>query len=118
MGDYSRPEEYTYRSLTNRFAHQDLFGQFYINSFPKSATIGISNSVYIIKEYRNKGLGTKQHKYRLKKAKELGFQILIAIVRSSNKVEKKLLKKFKWYKLYEYYDRVKKTNIELWLKDL
>lgn len=113
---YEHPVEYKTKERFSTITHEDLLGMYRITLFPKSSTLAISHSVQIWEQYRGKGIGTKQHKHRLKMAKKNGIKVLICIVRSDNKPEKKILRKFNWIKLYSYPDN--KTIMELWLKDL
>ena len=71
--------------------------------FPNfEASLGISHSVFVPFDKRNKGLGSKAHAYRLGVAKYLGFKNLICTAKVHNEAQIKILKKFGWLEVFRF----------------
>lgn len=100
----------------SRYAND--YGACEIDSLPGSAQVGVSHSVFIREEYRGKGIGDANHKLRLKRAKELHYDLLICTVRADNEKEQVNLHDNGW----EYMTRFKSSNtgnwVQLWSRQL
>lgn len=66
---------------------------------PGCNQIVVSNHAFVRPELRGQGIGQKQHKERLDKAKELGYDYIICTVREDNKAEVHILEKNGWSEL-------------------
>ena len=99
-----------------RFANEHGFYE--LNPFPGSNQIVVSNHAFIRPEFREKGLGQKQHKERLLKAKELGYDIIMCTVRRDNGAEKHILTKFGWGFLMAFRSTETEHELEIWTKHL
>ena len=65
-----------------RFANEDGYCE--LNSFPGCNQIVVSNHAFIYPEKRGKGLGSKNHKLRVERAKFLGYDYFICTVKADN----------------------------------
>ena len=95
-----------------RFA--DKFGFYELNPFPGSNQIVISNHAFIKPEFRGQGLGKIQHLERLRKAKDLGYDLIICTVREDNYVEKHILGKFNWAFMRRFRSSETDHLVEMW----
>jgi L-amino acid N-acyltransferase YncA len=67
---------------------------------------------------RGIGLGSKAHRDRLEKIKELGYNLAICTVVEKNTREIKILEKNGWKKVYVFTSSVSGHKIGLWVKDI
>lgn len=91
--------------------YADEYGWYELNPFPGSNQIVVSNHAFIRPEFRGQGLGHKQHRERLQKAKALGYDLIICTVRTDNVVERHILLKNGWTFIQRF--RSTETNHEL-----
>lgn len=101
-----------------RFA--DEYGFYELNPFPGSNQIVVSNHAFIYPKYRNcpEKYGQLQHRQRLLKAKELGYDMIICTVRLDNEIEKHILRKFGWGFLECFSSVETEHSVELWARHL
>lgn len=99
-----------------RFA--DEYGFYELNPFPGCNQIAVSNHAHIFPDYRGEGKGQLQHRQRLQKAKELGYNLLVCTVKSDNKIEKHILEKYGWEKNTSFFNTETENQIEMWTKVL
>ncbi len=72
-------------------------GSAQLTEFPgNECQIGIFHNVYIKREHRGKGIGSKFHKHRLEAAKRYGYSTVICTVNVDNVVELRILEKNNW----------------------
>lgn len=93
-------------------------GHFDLDPFPGCHFVGISHALEIKPEYRNKGYGTQAHKDRLDIARSLGYQILLCTIRSTNKAQVKILRKYGWKIVKEFSNIRANRSVTLYYKDL
>ncbi len=102
--------------INMRFATKDGF--FELNTFPGCNQIVMLNHVCIYPEKRNQGLGAKQCRFYIDKAKELGYDILICTVITSNIPQLKLMAKFGFLELDTFYNRETGNTVKIFRKRL
>lgn len=69
---------------------------FTLTPLPGCCGVVISTGVYILPEYRNKGIGTLLNQYRIDEAKRMGYGQIICTCLNSNKIQKRILYKNGW----------------------
>lgn len=99
-----------------RFSNR--YGFYELNPFPGSNQIVISNHAFIYPAYRGKGFGQTQHTERLRKARELGYNLIMATVKADNLVEKHILKKNHWLQNTSFVSIETGHTIEVWTRVL
>lgn len=97
-----------------RFA--DKHGFYELNPFPGCNQIVVSNHAFIYPEFRGKGYGVRQHVDRLRKAQELGYDMIICTVRDDNAPELHILKKFEWTFLTSFISTETGHLVQMWSK--
>lgn len=99
-----------------RFSNE--FGYCDLNEFPGCSQLIVSNHAFIYKEHRDQGHGDANHKARLKRCKELGYDAVICTVRADNFIERHILQKNEWNKIGEFFSKQTSHIIEIWMKNL
>lgn len=99
-----------------RFANE--FGFCDLNEFPGCSQLLVSNHAFIFNVHKGTGKGSHNHRLRLKRARELGYNAICCTVRAENAVQKHILEKHKWTKVFSFDNDVTGHEIELWVKDL
>lgn len=74
----------------------------------------VSNHAYIYPDKRGRGLGTENHRLRVERAKELGYDAIVCTVRVGNVPEEKILENFGWKKAFEFTNKVTGNRVGLW----
>lgn len=98
-----------------RFSNE--YGFCELNPFPGCKWLAVSNYAYVYPGLRGQGHGAENHRLRLKRAKELGYNALICTVNSANAAEIHILSAEGWSNIgsFETHD---KTTILIFLKTL
>lgn len=96
----------------------DSHGHYELNPFPGCSAIVVSNHAFIRPDCRGQGLGQCQHRDRIEKAIELGYNMMICTVRADNRVEKHILDKNGWCFFTSFLNKETGHNIEIWGKHL
>lgn len=99
-----------------RFANE--FGFCDLNEFPGCSQLVVSNHAFIFSVHRGQGHGSENHRLRLSRARALGYSAMICTVRADNHVQKHILQKHKWKKVFFFNNDVNGHEVELWVKDL
>lgn len=89
-----------------------------INSFPRCAPLAVFNHVFLPVELRGRGVGTRAHRDRLKKAEEEGFTYALCTVSELNKIELKILAVFRWTRLVSFLSKDKGHYVYLYGRSL
>lgn len=97
-----------------RFRDNSHTGFYELNSFPGCNQLVVSNHAFIFPGYRGRGFGNLQHKERLEKAKELGYNCIICTVKANNLPEKKILMKNNWKMVFQFINKETNNDIEIW----
>lgn len=95
-----------------RFANE--YGFCELNPLPGCAQVVVSNHAFIYKPHRGKGHGRQNHKLRLKRARELGYDLVLATVRANNDAEKAILLKEGWEFLTSFTSTETGYVVEMW----
>ena len=96
---------------------ENEYGSCELNPFPHCKHIVVSNKAFIWPQYRGKGHGYRNHQLRLKRAKDMGYKVVICTVRSDNQPERRILQRAKWKMVHWTYSDSGKW-VEIWVKDL
>lgn len=99
-----------------RFSNEYGFCEF--NPFPGCNQIVVSNHAFIYPEHRMKGHGLANHNKRVKRARDMGYDVILCTVRAGNAVEKKILTKGGWVKIMEFKNKETGNQVEMWSKSL
>jgi RimJ/RimL family protein N-acetyltransferase len=108
--DYNGPISATYRHV--------VIGEYQIDPMPGCKTIGVSHALKIYPEFRGKGYATHAHLERLQKAKELGYDLLLATTVEGNKPQYHILSKFHWKQIRTFDNQHTGNRVILWYKHL
>ena len=99
-----------------RFANKHGFRE--LNNFPGCNQLVVSNHAFIYPEFRGKGLGDKEHKKQLKRAKKLGYNYIVCTVCAGNKAQIKILEKNNWNLLDSFFNTETGRDISLYGRSL
>lgn len=99
-----------------RFANENGYCE--LNPFPGCSQIVVSNHGVVFKHKRGQGKGTENHRLRVKRATDLGYDMMLCTVREENKKEKHILNKEGWAFLIKFLNSETETWVELWAKRL
>lgn len=99
-----------------RFANE--FGFCDLNEFPGCSQLLVSNHAFVFQVHRGKGHGEENHRLRLRRARDLGYNAICCTVSAGNAVQKHILAKHKWTKVFSFNNDVSGHDVELWVKDL
>lgn len=95
-----------------------VVGYYELDPMPGCSRVGISHGLQIFDNFRGRGFGTWAMGERLKKAKELGYEVLIATVVEGNVAEERILEKFKWRRVTVFNNLKTGHTVNLWMKHL
>lgn len=101
---------------SQRFANE--YGFCELNTLPGCSQVCVSNNAFVYEAFRGKGLGSKNHKLRLKRMKELGYDAAIATVVKGNVREEKILMANGWREVFEFKSKVTGNYVGLWTRTL
>ncbi len=96
----------------------DQYGFYELNPFPGCNQVCISNHAFIYQEHRGKGRGKKQHEERLKKAIELGYNLIMCTVRADNHIERHILRYYQWQEGVSFLNKETNTYVMVYTKHL
>lgn len=99
-----------------RFNHDGVISE--ITSMPGCSQICIFHGVFLSPERRGQGLGKQAHLSRLNEARNLGYQMAICTVISSNTRQKQILTDFGWTFHNWFLSDKTENKVELWSKTL
>lgn len=91
-------------------------GSYELNPFPGCRSLVISNKAHIDPDKRGKGLGKQQHEERIKKAKELGYDAIIATVDAKNETERHILQTHGWHRQCRFLSSKTGHLVEVWFR--
>jgi GNAT superfamily N-acetyltransferase len=89
-----------------------------LDPMPGCPRVGISHGFQVYPERRGTGWASISMKERLKKAKELGFQMLLATVVEGNLPEEFVLRHHGWQQFGYLFNPVTQNTVYCWKKDL
>lgn len=90
------------------YKKEALVTEFNLREMPFCCAYVISGEVRVMYGYRNKGIGSISHKFRLQLSKKYGYSGIICTHISDNKYQKKILRKNRWKRLFKVTN--KRTN--------
>jgi len=93
-------------------------GHYELVTLPGSPQVAVSCRAYIEKEFRGQGWGTQLAEERLKKARDLGYDYIIATVRADNAAQVKIMKNLGWEPLDSFTSRQTDQEIIVFGKKL
>lgn len=99
-----------------RFANE--FGFCEINSFPGCAQLAVSNNAFIYPDHRGKGLGKINHRLRISRMKQMGYDAVVATVVVGNAKEEAILKENGWSHVFTFQSKVTEKFIGLWVRKI
>lgn len=99
-----------------RYNHNGVISKIY--ELPGNAQIAVFNYAFLPKHKRGKGKGKLAHQQRLETSRELGFDMALCTVVSSNATEKAILKRFGWEYLFQFHSSKSDNYVELWGRKL
>ena len=99
-----------------RFSNE--YGFCEINSIPGCTQLAISNHAFIHPEHRGKGHGDRNHKLRLERAKQMGYDAIMCTVRKDNAPQKAILRGNAWLMVFEFHNKETGHDVEVWMKRL
>ncbi len=88
-----------------------LGGSYRIDDLPGNSQIAVSNAAFIHPNQRGKGHGKKVHKEKLNLMIELGYDIALCTVVTSNEPQIRIVEKNGWEKLMQF--KSKKTGNDI-----
>lgn len=91
-------------------------GEYQLDPMPGCPRVGISHGLRIHEEHRGRGYGKQAMKDRLAKAKELGYDILLATVVSNNERQNAILSKNQWKRVREFTNMKTNHQVTLWMR--
>lgn len=97
---------------------EKIVGHYELNNFPGCNQIVISNHSCIYPEYRGKGFGLELAKEKISRAKEEGFDYMIATVVSANIVQLKIMEKNGWKLLDTFFNRESGNEVNIFGRTL
>ena len=80
------------------------YGFWELNPFPGCNQIVVSNHSFIYPQYRGVGIGSEEHKDRLKTIQGLGYDYVVCSVTEDNAAQKAILAKNGWKPLDEFFN--------------
>jgi len=93
-------------------------GSYEIDPMPGCPRVGISHALQINEGCRGIGYGTRAMDERIEKARELGYEVLIATVVAGNVAEEKILERFKWRPITTFDNLKTGHTVNLWVKNI
>lgn len=99
-----------------RFSNE--YGYCELNPMPGCSQIVVSNHGVIFPEFRGQGNGHKNHQLRVRRATDLGYDLMLCTVRKDNVQEHAVLIKNGWERLLEFHNSETGNDVELWSKKL
>ena len=109
--------------LTNIPYHSNLFqydkGEYRLSGMPgNEGDVVISHGALVYEEHRGQGEGSKLHKVRLRKIKQLGYSYTICTVNSDNIPQIKILENNSWIRLSKFISKCSNHKIYLYGKKI
>jgi RimJ/RimL family protein N-acetyltransferase len=98
--------------LSNQFGFSEL------DPLPGCSQVVVSHNSVIYKEHRGLGHGTRANKFRIEKAKFLGYDYILCTVDGSNEAQLRILKNNGWKKLDSFDSRKTGHNVIIFGKRL
>jgi RimJ/RimL family protein N-acetyltransferase len=99
-----------------RFSNE--YGFCEINSIPGCTQLAIFNHAFIYKEHRGKGHGLDNHKLRLKRAKQMGYDCAMCTVRAGNEAQIAILRSNGWTRVFEFHNIETEHDVQVWMRKL
>ena len=99
-----------------RFNDFGVIGE--IDNLPGCSQIAVFHSVFLPQELRGQGLGHKAHDARLKRARELGYQVAVCTVVGDNHAQRQILKEYGWDLCLHFKSNKTDHYVELYTKEL
>jgi RimJ/RimL family protein N-acetyltransferase len=96
----------------------NVYGFYELNPFPGCNQIVVSNHAFIYKHFRGRGHGSTQHRERLEKARELGYNMIMCTVKDDNESEIHILKKNGWTQESGFVSYETGNSLHIWTKIL
>lgn len=93
-------------------------GSYQLTNFPGNSQIAVLNADFIAPDKRGKGLGKQLHEDKLNKAIELGYDMIVCTVITSNVAQVKILLKYGWTKLSRFNSKKTGNDITMFSKQL
>lgn len=100
-----------------RLTFSSKHGKWKLHSVYEKNGLVFSYDSLIKKRFRGRGLGSLEHRKRLKVARALGYSCIMCTVNSTNTIEKRILTRNNWKKVHEF-DNDDKHLVEIWVKNL
>ena len=91
---------------------------YHLSPMPGCPIVGILHGTILFPEFRHKGIGTIAHAARLDAAKKKGYHTLLCTTKVDNTAETRILDKFKWKRVREFYNPCTGNTVILWMKHL
>lgn len=89
-----------------------------LDPMPGCARVAISHGFQVYPQFRGTGWASVSMKERLKKAKELGFQMILATVGDNNRPEEFCLRHHGWQQFGYLFNPNTGNTVYCWKKDL
>lgn len=101
----------------NNESNSDI-ASFRISYLPGCGAVFVSHDMWIVPEYRNKGLNNVLNAFKIELAKLCGYSVLICTDRVDNEPEKKTLAKNGWKDVHRFTNRTNGAAIDITVKDI
>jgi len=75
----------------------------WIDPLPGNGDVAVFHGAYVLYGEKGKGFGTQAHAERLERAKEWGHEYAVCTVVEHNKAQLRIMEKFGWTKLSEFF---------------
>lgn len=99
-----------------RFANE--YGYCELNDFPGCSQIVVSNHAFVYPKHRGKGHGRHNHRLRLQRATDLGYDLIIATIRVGNEAEESIVKTEGWQEVFRFINSNTGNTVGIWVKQL
>lgn len=93
----------------------EVIGGYEIDPLPGNGDVAVSHGVYLREGFRGAGLGQRQHEERLANITNQNYMAVICTVREDNEVEKHILTKNGWTKVWGFPNK-DGEKVELWAR--
>lgn len=89
-----------------------------LNPFPGCSQLVVSNHGVIFKEHRGEGHGNENHRMRVNRSIDLGYDAMICTVRSDNLAERHILSKNGWEAIFDFYSTESNHQIMMYARQI
>jgi len=89
-----------------------------LSSLPGCSQICVSHAVFVPKELRGTGVGSKAHQKRLELMKDLGYDLVVCTVDQSNIAQMSIMSKFGWIQVTSFISTKTEHIVCLFVKHL